>query len=881
MLENSVLTEVRFVWALTDKFDLCGKIQKKTSANWTVGRKVNINTLNKNYGHIISHLDKTIAHQLTQSVQHEKDTFKLTSNILSLLKNAPNLFDDLGNSITLAPQPFLLTFEPVDEEVLISRYPHPESNIYLDDQKLLRRHSEYIYLFEEYTQDVIKFLNMIKKVPRISVDSTFALTQKLGDNINWYNYLDNSNNIELIEWEPNAHLWLRLTPHFFEISITHQTVDGQFKLPSAQGEKWFSLGKNRWAQRDIEQELSQVESILKTIDVKLANPEQIYQISLADAEKVITELETLPNITIQWHKHSPKIFSADIKSLSIQIETKGNALQFRGGIEIDGEKVIELQQLLQARKTGYVDLKEGNTRLQLTKALQNQLTILSSVLDETLLVDQKRAFNLMQLDEHIKKFNNSKWQSLQSAFEKNIEIDENALVKLRKYQKEGVKWAIHLMHHGFGACLADDMGLGKTLQALKVISHFSAKGPCLVVCPKSVLFNWQQEAKQFTPELNAIIFETHHDKIGLLRQPNKGDLVIMGYSQLHLYKDELKAITWQTIVIDEAQQIKNPNSQRTQVLTSLEANCKMALSGTPIENNIAELWSLFSFLNPELLGSLTSFKEKYAKINKDENLVAELRILVSPFILRRLKKGVLDELPEKIEINHDIELTEEERAAYEAIRLDILSKKQHTPIDILAGITRLRQVCCDASLVFESFTEPSSKIVEAIKIISEALAGGHRVLIFSQFVGLLKNLGAALNADKILYSYLDGQSSLKQREEQITQFKTAQTDIFLISLKAGGTGLNLTEADTVIHLDPWWNPAVEDQASDRAYRLGQTQTVTIYRLIAKDTIEEHILELHQAKRHLALQIIADQSDATSLDPEFLLSLLSQSNFSHS
>ncbi|SES97238.1 DEAD/DEAH box helicase [Thorsellia anophelis] len=875
MLENTTSSETRFIWAFTDKYDLCGKLQKKTAQNWSVGRKVNINTLNKNYGHIISDNDKTIAKLLTNSIISEKDTFRISTPLLSLLKSTPNLFDDDGNQITLAAQPFLLTFEQEGEHAIIARFPNPDSNDFLDEQKLIRRHSDTIILFEDYAPEVAKFLNMIKKVPKIAVQSAFDLTKKLAENINWYNHIDNSSNIQVIKWSQTPHLWLKLTAHTLDISITHQSEDGVYSMPSAKGDIWLSVGKNIWAKRDIENELTQVKTILRKLEITEFNINQDYAITIDKAELVLSQLDILTGVEVHWHKSSPKIFKADLGAFKLEVEGNSKALTFRGNLEFDAGRVIELQQLLQSKRNGYIDLKEENARIHLSETLQAQLSILAGALDDSLSVSSQRAYTLLQLDDSLKQHDNPKWQMLQSNWNQPIEIEESELERLRCYQQSGVKWAINLLHHGFGACLADDMGLGKTLQALKVIAHFSHKGPSLVICPKSVLFNWQYEAKEFTPHLNCRVFENSSDKKALLTSLNPYDLIIMGYSQLNMYKNDLKHVNWQTIVIDEAQQIKNPTSQRTKSLLTLKSAGKLALSGTPIENNIIELWSLFAFLNPELLGDLTTFKERYARVNKEDDLLAELRALVSPFILRRLKKAVLDELPEKIEINHDIELNQEERAAYEAIRLDILTKKAHNSLEILAGITRLRQVCCDAQLVFKDFKGPSSKILEALKIIREALAGGHKVLIFSQFVGLLKNLGTLLTKDAIKYSYLDGQSTLKQREAEITQFKQDIADIFLISLKAGGTGLNLTEADTVIHLDPWWNPAIEDQASDRAYRIGQTQTVTVYRLIAKDTIEEHIIQLHQAKRHLALQLMSGHAEKVQLEPEFLLSLLNQ------
>ncbi|MFC0178855.1 DEAD/DEAH box helicase [Thorsellia kenyensis] len=883
MLESENLTTIRFIWAFTEKFDLCGKIQKQTHRDWTLGRKVNIHTLHKNYGHIISDHDKTIANYLIQTFAHEKETFRLNSTLLALLHSAHNLFSDEGYPITLTLHPILLTFEPFEtDKVHIEKYPDEKSSAYVDEQKLLRKHTDNVYLFESHSHETSRFLNMLKKVPIISAKVTESLIEKINNRISWYNYINDTSNIEIVTFEPFAHVWLKFEKEVLILAITHQTEDNSLQVPSAFGDKWYYMGQDRWVKRDIEQEKSIVEDLLNILEIKNFNENQEYIIPLLDAETTVRRLESVSNIKLHWLKDQHRIIKVDIKDLAFEFKSVGSVLKLDAEFVIDGEEIITLQQMLQARRLGYIALGEGESRLQFTQSLKHQLAVLSHLVNENGEVRQDFSPISGQLDDVIKAIDNTDWQNKMSQWQEPLLIDNEKLSMLRPYQKEGVKWAINLIHHGFGACLADDMGLGKTLQALKVIEHFSNKGPSLVVCPKSVLYNWKNETLKFTPTIEVTIFEMADDKDALLQglysKPNR--LLIIGYSQLALFQTSLQTINWQMIVIDEAQQIKNPSSQRTKALLSLPSNGKLALSGTPVENNLLDIWSLFHFLNPSLLGSLGEFREHFTRVNKEEDPITELRFLVTPFILRRLKKEVLEELPEKIEINHDIELSSAERAAYEAVRLDILNKKRHMPIEILAGITRLRQICSDASLVFDNITEPSSKLLKALEIIKDALAGGHKILVFSQFVGLLHHLDRLLADSSINFSYLDGQTPLKHREEQIKAFKDDKADVFLISLKAGGTGLNLTEADTVIHLDPWWNPAVEDQASDRAYRIGQTQTVTVYRLIAKDTIEEYIIELHHAKRELALQVLDNKETSTNeeFDPAFLLSLLNREEF---
>nr|WP_274380275.1 DEAD/DEAH box helicase [Vibrio navarrensis] len=471
------------------------------------------------------------------------------------------------------------------------------------------------------------------------------------------------------------------------------------------------------------------------------------------------------------------------------------------------------------------------------------------------------------------------WQALQQAWSQPITLDEALLEPLRDYQRNGVLWAAHLLHNGFGVCLADDMGLGKTLQALTLLSHFQAQGPSLVVCPKSVLLNWRQESQRFTPQLTVIDLESCADRQQTLANARAGEVIVLSYGLVTRLADALQATEWQTVVLDEAQQIKNPNAERAKVLFEINAQRRITLSGTPVENHLVELWSQFAFLNPGLLGSLKQFKSKYAQASKNEDDLLRLRALVSPFILRRLKQEVLTELPEKTELVHHVELTSKERNAYEAVRKEALENLSdggtHSTISLFASLTRLRQVCCDPGLVFEHLTDTSSKQKEALQLVEDALEGGHKILVFSQFVQLLKRFGQQLNQHGIDFSYLDGQSTSKKRQSAINAFKSGEHNLFLISLKAGGSGLNLTEADTVIHLDPWWNPAVEDQASDRAYRMGQTKPVTVYRLVTVNTVEEKIIQLHSEKRDLADKVLSGQSTAEQLNPELLMQLMTE------
>ncbi len=455
--------------------------------------------------------------------------------------------------------------------------------------------------------------------------------------------------------------------------------------------------------------------------------------------------------------------------------------------------------------------------------------------------------------------------------------------ELREYQREGFDWLCRLAHWGVGACLADDMGLGKTVQALALLLTRAAAGPALVLAPTSVCFNWEIEARRFAPTLNPLIFGTGN-RAEFIESLAPFDLVICSYTMFQQEADLLTGVAWQTAVLDEAQAIKNMTTKRSQAAMQLKAGFRLATSGTPVENRLDELWNLFRFLNPGLLGSHTSFSTRFAiQIEKHGSKPARtlLKRLIRPFILRRTKSQVLEELPPRTDILHRIELSREEIAFYEALRrtaVEKLAGAENSPpgekqIRILAEIMRLRRACCNPQLVLPGSGIPSAKLAAFQEIVAELREGGHRALVFSQFVDHLSILRNDLDKEGISYQYLDGSTPQKERQSRVAAFQSGEGELFLISLKAGGVGLNLTAADYVIHMDPWWNPAVEDQASDRAHRIGQNRPVTVYRLVAANTIEEKIVALHHQKRDLADSLLEGTETSARVSAEDLMALL--------
>ncbi len=464
---------------------------------------------------------------------------------------------------------------------------------------------------------------------------------------------------------------------------------------------------------------------------------------------------------------------------------------------------------------------------------------------------------------------------------------------LRPYQKDGVAWLHFLRTNGFGGILADEMGLGKTLQVLAHIAamrnevdahadsipHSPLRTPHLIVCPTSLVFNWAAEAAKFTPGLRVLALHGAQ-RHGLFAQVLQHDIVITSYALLRRDAENYRAIEFDTVVLDEAQHIKNRQTQNAQAVKSIRARHRLVLTGTPMENSVLDLWSVFDFLMPGYLGAAQDFRERYEQpIVRDKNADVQNRLVrrLRPFLLRRLKRDVAADLPEKIEQVSYCELNDTQRAFYqqvlEASRREILSADgadgtkglAKSRMVVLTALLRLRQICCDLRLLKmpdEKTTgdkppETSGKVEMFDELLGEVLDGGHRVLVFSQFTTMLGLLRERLDADGTGYCYLDG--STKNRAEVVEQFqRDARIPVFLISLKAGGTGLNLTGADTVIHFDPWWNPAVEAQATDRAHRIGQKNVVTSYKLITRGTVEEKILNLQARKRTLTQGLLGDE-----------------------
>lgn len=460
---------------------------------------------------------------------------------------------------------------------------------------------------------------------------------------------------------------------------------------------------------------------------------------------------------------------------------------------------------------------------------------------------------------------------------------------MRKYQKNGYKWLRTLENWQFGGILADDMGLGKTLQVIAVLlaaKQEKKEGVSLVVAPASLLFNWGEEFDRFAPQLTvSLITGAQDERRKKIEDYQQADVLVTSYDLLKrdIVHYEGKQFLYE--IIDEAQYIKNHTTAAAKSVKIINSRYRYALTGTPIENRLSELWSIFDYLMPGFLYSYDVFKRELENPivkNGDETAAKRLQRMAGPFILRRLKEDVLQDLPQKLEECRYVRFEETQQKLYDAqvlhMREEIASQDAEefnkNKMRILAELTRLRQICCDPSLCFENYQGKAAKLESCLQLVQSAIDGGHRMLLFSQFTSMLEIIQKKLDAEHISYYTITGSTPKKKRLELVKAFNEGDVKVFLISLKAGGVGLNLIGADIVVHYDPWWNQAVQNQATDRAHRIGQTKKVTVYKLIAKNTIEEKIQKLQEAKKNLADQIISGNTGRLgALSREELMELL--------
>ncbi|MDD7795200.1 DEAD/DEAH box helicase [Clostridium sp. 'White wine YQ'] len=586
---------------------------------------------------------------------------------------------------------------------------------------------------------------------------------------------------------------------------------------------------------------------------KLITLGNIYYSDRVKKEKVVKEIkinalmrEERDYFTFQYD--IDELSPEDAREIIYSINRNKKYHKIKGGafIDLDNEELKKLHRFIESVTSG----EEIENEINIPK---NKALVIESLANE----ERATFINGLECIDEMKK----RIHSLENF---KVDVPKELRGELREYQKMGYSWMKSLDYLGFGGILGDEMGLGKTLQAITFI--LSNKGKkTLIVAPTSLVYNWLEEFNKFAPSLKVeVMAGTQTQRNKTINNLDKLDVLITSYGVLKRDEELYKKVSLDYLIIDEAQNIKNSSSQNAETVKSLNAKRRFALTGTPLENSLVELWSIFDFLMPGYLYGEKKFKRIF---EKQEEGINNLSLFIKPFILRRLKRDVIQELPDKIEKNILIDMERKQEKIYKAYadyakeRIREELSKSGVNIKVLAYLTKLRQLSLDPALVVDNYNEQSGKLGAFLEILNQSIEEGHKVLVFSQFTTMLKRISELMKLNEIEHFYLDGATKAQDRIKMVNSFNVDETKVFLISLKAGGTGLNLTGADVVIHFDPWWNPAVEDQATDRAHRFGQKNVVEVIKLIAKGSVEEKIIKLQESKKELINMVLENGLDS--------------------
>ena len=634
----------------------------------------------------------------------------------------------------------------------------------------------------------------------------------------------------------------------------------------------------------------------------LANEKKIYKFLTNDINSYMKNFEVLATDNFK----AKEVRSTSAVNLGVRVENNLLDIDF-SSLNFDPAELQEIMKQYKLKKR-YHRLKDGsfvnledNDTIKFIESVTEDIDVdYGQIKNNTLQLPMYRALYLDKILEKNSFIHVTKDESYKNLVENidvkeiegNMEVPKNLNASLREYQKVGVQWLRMLDYYGLGGILADDMGLGKTVQLLCVICAYKDNGgkkPCLVVCPSSLCLNWQNEAEKFTIGMQSIVVHgTLEERKNQIASIPNYDIVITSYELLKRDIEEYKKydFKFKYIIADEAQYIKNNNTQNAKAIKNISAETRFALTGTPIENSLSELWSIFDFIMPGYLFGYRKFKELYeTPIIKEGNEVAmnKLKKLIEPFVLRRIKGEVLTELPDKMVSVLNSQMVDEQRDIYlsylakakknamEEIQENGIEKSQ---IKILALLTRLRQICCHPSLFIDNYKGESGKLNQCIEIVKDAIQSGHKILLFSGYTAMFEIIEKELQKENIEFLKLTGQTKVSERINLVDEFNSnPNKKLFLISLKAGGTGLNLVGADVVIHYDPWWNLSAENQATDRTYRIGQKRNVQVYKLITKNSIEEKIYELQKRKETLIDSMLStNQTFISKLSKEDIMNL---------
>ena len=902
---ESTEPQSRIVYHINRYKQVIPRLQKsKDGVTWTKGRNIALATFQQRDVEGMSELDK----QISQCVRSYNGGYSIGMiyelvgpKVFALLAGYPLVYQDENPDV-----PIVITKEEAQLVVTQSEEGYKvHSNIpHLGALDLnLKKENDQLYRVIELNREQRKIIETFNKVSSFPVEAKERLADvlgRIGKSMTVHSDLIHNKEV-LKQMKSSSLVTVQLQPVGEGIKVelfVKPFVD--YPPYCKAGEGAGSVigtvkGKRVQAVRNLEKEKENYDTINKILQqisgdgtiTDVAYFEDYYQcLDLIEALREQTKVSRT-----EWPEGAKLTIKAlaDFPHLNLSLKGVGYWFEIDGELNIDDNirlSIAELLQRMRQSKGRFVALGDSEF-LALSKQLRRRLQELDAMLlgDKNLKISGFNTALLTDMEQmgvQLKK--DRKFIELQQRIEQagtiKVAVPTTLQTELRNYQLEGFQWLSQLAHWGAGACLADDMGLGKTVQAIALMLSRGKQGASLVVVPASVLLNWQNEVTRFAPSLTChILHDNCGDREKMVKEAAEYDVILTTYGLLHSEVDLLSSRQWNVILLDEAHTIKNKETKMSKAAMKLNGEFRLLLTGTPIQNHLGEIWNLFQFANPGLLGSFPHFNEKFIiPIEKSGNKQQQkqLKKILQPFLLRRTKTEVLDELPQKTEIMQKIELSPEETALYENLRQQAVANLEEgtvTPMQTLAEITRLRQAACHPALIDNKLDLPSSKTQAFMELVDELMGNNHRALVFSQFTSHLALLRKELDDQGISYLYLDGSVTVTEREKLVRKFQQGEDPLFLISLKAGGTGLNLTAADYVIHMDPWWNPAVEDQASDRAHRIGQTRPVTIYRLIASQTIEEKIVELHQSKKSLADSLLDGSNMAHKLTKDEMLELL--------
>ena len=846
---------------------------------------------------------------------------------------APILFEELGATERLfVGEPYTQPFQPVEVEVVMPSIKFKtvgneifvSSNVSLDSN--LRIPSKCIVSTSEYGKYKAIMLNDLQKdvltralsapvLPIHAAAEVKILAERLEGILDVECDLMNADSIKDVKG--TGTIAIRITPSDKERSYTVQMLaaplpGGQIRFPAGEGDELIydqAEGETMAVVRDLAAEQYNYEVLHNFICDKIGNVFKDFMTAeLSAAQSLLTllefayehqsayllewplgrelkfkgivqpaDVEVLVSTGVEWFKVEGKV-NLPTGSMSFQeLLDKHRESEYEGYIQVSDTEYLKLTDTLKKHIDQLDKLVAGVEKGSKGKLVgKYDVGALAEILGEDGGLHAQMDENFLGL---LKK--------MREAYDNTPEVPAGLNATLREYQREGFEWLVRLTSWGAGACLADDMGLGKTLQSIALMLHRAEQGPSLVVAPKSLVLNWDKEIRKFAPSLHPVNLNSEKNKRGSIEAAKAGDIVITTYGVLVTQKDALASKQWNVICLDEAHYIKNKMTRASRSAMSLKGDARVILTGTPLQNHLGEMWNLFQFINPGMLGPWQQFVDKYIKSPWDDLIHKELKDRTLPFILRRTKEEVLDDLPEKISYEQMVELSTEEMTIYEKIRKDVeLKFKKHKTsaereearnldLSFFQELTKLRLLSNSVSLVYPEWKEESSKIA-ALRDLLTSLSSrvDNRVLIFSQFTSFLSQVGKMMKDAGFEYLYLDGQTPLQERQNLVDSFQTGDSQFFLISLKAGGLGLNLTAANYVILMDPWWNPSIEDQATDRAHRIGQERNVTVIRLVSANTIEEKILKLHDQKQDLSDKVLEGTSTSASLSMDDILDMVS-------